>query len=52
MRKKKVLVHGTPDSLKKFFADAISHDYEVVALLNEGFEKVSIVLGGGIKNLK
>ena len=52
MRKKKVLVHGTPDSLKKFFADAISHDYEVVALLNEGFEKVSIVLGGGYKELE
>ena len=46
MRKKKVLVHGTPDTLKKFFADAISHDYEVVAILNEGLEKISITHAG------
>ena len=46
MKKKKVLVHGTPDSLKKFFADAISFDYEVAAILSESFEKISIVRGG------
>ena len=46
MKKKKVLVHGTPDSLKKFFADAISFDYEVAAILSESFDKVSIVRGG------
>ena len=42
MRKKKVLVHGTPDSLQKFFADAVSYDYEVVAILSE--EKISVEL--------
>lgn len=46
MKKKKVLVHGTPDSLKKFFSDAISFDYEVAAILSESFEKISIVRGG------
>ena len=46
MKKKKVLVHGTPDSLKKFFADAISFDYEVAAILSESFDKISIVRGG------
>ncbi|MBQ3434184.1 MAG: hypothetical protein IJG24_03960, partial [Selenomonadaceae bacterium] len=46
MKKKKVLVHGTPDSLKKFFSDAISFDYEVAAILSESFDKVSIVRGG------
>ena len=45
MKKKKVLVHGTPDSLKKFFADAISFDYEVAAILSESFEKISIMQG-------
>lgn len=35
MKKKKVLVHGTTESLHKFFADAVSRDYEVVALLSE-----------------
>lgn len=34
MRKKKVLVHGTPDSLQKFFSDAVSYDYDVVAVLS------------------
>lgn len=42
MRKKKVLVHGTPDSLQKFFSDAVSYDYDVVAVLSE--EKISIEL--------
>ncbi|MBR2774964.1 MAG: hypothetical protein IKD73_08280 [Selenomonadaceae bacterium] len=46
MKKKKVLVHGTPDSLQKFFADAVSFDYEVAAILSESFDKVSIVRGG------
>ena len=46
MRKKRVLVHGTADSLKKFFADALSFDYEIVAILSESFEKISIVRGG------
>ena len=46
MKKKKILVHGTPDSLKKFFADAISFDYEVAAILSESFDKISIVRGG------
>lgn len=35
MRKKKVLVHGTLESLQKFFSDSSSHDFETVALLNE-----------------
>ena len=35
MRKKKVLVHGTFDSLQKFFADAISRDFEIVDLLSD-----------------
>ena len=44
MRKKKVLVHGTLESLQKFFSDAVSHDYEIVAILSkkkfsiQGFE--------------
>lgn len=46
MKKKKVLVHGTPDTLKKFFSDAISFDYEVAAVLSESFDKISIVRGG------
>lgn len=40
MRKKKVLVYGTSDSVNKFFADAASRDYEIVALLSE--ERLSI----------
>lgn len=35
MKKKKVLIHGTADSLQKFFADKVSNDYEIVALLSE-----------------
>ena len=42
MRKKKVLVHGTPDSLQKFFSDAVSYDYDVVAVLSA--EKISVEL--------
>ena len=40
MRKKKVLVQGTLDSLQNFFADAVSNDYEVVAILSE--EDISV----------
>lgn len=49
MRKKKVLVHGTLDSLQKFFADAISRDYEIVALLSDEPEKISVA---GLQVLK
>ena len=35
MRKKKVLVQGTAESLQKFFADAVSRDFETVALVSE-----------------
>ena len=48
MRKKKVLVHGTPDSLQKFFSDAVSRDFEVVAVLSEEPEKISV---GGLQVL-
>ena len=33
--KKKILVHGTLDTLQKFFADAVSRDYEIVGVLSE-----------------
>ncbi|MBE8951573.1 MAG: hypothetical protein SR1Q7_00310 [Quinella sp. 1Q7] len=42
MIRKKILVHGTADSLQKFFADAVSRDYEVVALLSDAPEKISV----------
>lgn len=35
MKKKKVLVHGTLDSLHKFFNDAASRDFEIVAILSD-----------------
>ena len=35
MHKKKVLVCGTPESLQKFFADAVAHEFEVVAAFTE-----------------
>ena len=35
MRKRKVFVHGTADSLQKFFADAAGRDFEIVAILSE-----------------
>ena len=41
MRKKKVLVHGTAESLNKFFSDAVSRDYEIVALLSDKPDKIS-----------
>ena len=40
MKRKKVLVHGTQESLQKFFADAVSRDYEIVAILSE--EDISV----------
>lgn len=46
MKKKKVLVHGTADSLQKFFADAVSRDFEVVALLSPRPKKISITRDG------
>ena len=46
MHKKKVLVHGTADSLQKFFADAVSRDFEVVALLSPRPKKISITHDG------
>ncbi|MBR4641959.1 MAG: hypothetical protein IKO74_04455 [Selenomonadaceae bacterium] len=42
MKKKKVLVHGTQNSLQKFFSDAVSRDFEIVAALSD--EKISINL--------
>ena len=44
MRKKKVLLHGTLDSLQKFFSDAVSRDFEIVAVLSEEPEKISVKL--------
>lgn len=41
LRKKKVLVHGTAESLHKFFSDAVSRDYEIVALLSDKPDKIS-----------
>ena len=35
MRKKKVLVHGTQDSINNFLADAVSHDFEILDVLDE-----------------
>ena len=41
MRRKKILLHGTADSIRNFFADAISRDFEVVAILSDEPEKIS-----------
>ena len=46
MRKKKILVHGTLESISNFFSDAVSRDYEVVALLSEQLEKISVSRDG------
>lgn len=35
MKRKRVLIHGTLESLQKFSADAVSRDYEVAAILSE-----------------
>ncbi|MBO4780091.1 MAG: hypothetical protein J5497_05595 [Selenomonadaceae bacterium] len=43
MRRKKILVYGTAESLQKFFADAISRDFEVVAILSDEPEKIPAV---------
>ena len=40
LRKKKVLVHGTAESLQKFFADAVSRDFEIIGVL--GDDKISV----------
>lgn len=42
MRRKKVLVHGTLDSLQKFFDDASSRDFDIVAILSDEPEKISV----------
>lgn len=42
MRRKKVLIHGTIDSLQKFFNDAISRDFDIVGLLSDEPEKISV----------
>ncbi len=42
MHKKKILVYGTPDSLQRFFSDAVSRDFEVVALLGTEPEKFPV----------
>lgn len=42
LRKQKILVHGTPDSLQQFFSDAVSRDYEIVAILSDEPEKISV----------
>lgn len=44
MRKKKVLLHGTPDSLQKFFSDAVSRDFDIAAVLSDEPEKISVNL--------
>ena len=44
MIRKKVLVHGTADSLQKFFADATSRNFEVVAILSD--EHIAVELDG------
>ncbi|MBQ7453685.1 MAG: hypothetical protein IJS69_01320 [Selenomonadaceae bacterium] len=46
MKKKKILVHGTPDSLQKFFADQISRDFDIIAVLSDDPEKISLVQDG------
>ena len=35
MKKKKILIHGTADSLQQFFADKVSNDFEIVAILSD-----------------
>ena len=45
MNKPKVLVHGTVETLQKFFSDAVSRDYQIVALLNDEPKKFSAPKG-------
>ena len=40
MRKKKVLLQGTAQSLQNFFADAVSRDFEILGII--GDEKISV----------
>lgn len=40
--RKKILVHGTADSLQKFFSDAVSRDFDVVGILSDSPEKISV----------
>ena len=40
MRKKKVLLHGTAQSLQNFFADAVSRDFEILGII--GDDKISV----------
>ena len=49
MHKKKVLVHGTADSLQKFSEDAVISDFEVVAVLSE--DDISVELDGKDLNI-
>ncbi len=46
MRKKKIFVHGTAESIQKFFADAVSRDYEIVALLGSRPKRISVTQNG------
>ena len=40
--KKKILVHGTADSLQKFFSDAVAEDFNIVAVLSDTPEEISV----------
>ena len=42
MKRKKILVHGTLESLQNFFSDAVSRDFDVVGILSDEPEKISI----------
>ena len=46
MRKKKVLVQGTSDSLQKFFSDAVSRDFEIVAILSADPKGIAVEWNG------
>ena len=46
MRKKKILVHGTPDSLQKFLADSGSRDFEITTALSARPKKISVMYNG------
>lgn len=53
MKKKKVLVHGSIESLKEFLQSPFNADYEPLALVSEEFENVDIDSqnGGGYEYL-
>lgn len=42
MKRKKVFVQGTPDSLQRFFGDAVSYDYDVIAILSDSSISVEL----------